>query len=207
MKVSEAFSEFAQRKKDISDLNAIPGTFLKWCNYINRFLYRELASVMPEQYMQSQVYTTTPQTATYALPTNFQDIIPMGSGLYLINQAGVDTDMRMPLTGFGSSKTGYYLSPTNIVFTPTPTETKSYRFRYIPLLTDLVAESDDLLIPDRFSYLLMDLLDSAYLVWDEMPSDESWNDERVRQKLHELIQFINPVGQAIMLPDFSADYY
>lgn len=206
MTVAEARAEFLLRKKDTADIDALAGTFLKWCNYINRYAYRQLVNIMPEQYITSQVYTTTPGTATYTLPVTFQDVGPQGTGLYEITSAGVDTDNRLPVTNFGSSKNGYYVNATQIVFTPVPTETKQYKFRFIPILTDLSGESSTLVIPTRFSYHIMDVLDACYNVWDENEDAEVFNDERVIRSMDEMIANINPIGQTYMLPDFLADF-
>ena len=206
MKVSDARTEFEKRKKDIADVDDIAGTFLQWCNYINRFAYRELSNIMPEQYIASQVYTLVSGVAGYTLPTDFQDISPQGTGLYEISASGVDTENRLPLTSYGSTKNGAYITSTQIVFTPIPTSSRQYRFRYIPLLDDLTGEDDDLIIPQRFSYHLMDVLDACYNVWDEDQNAEVFNDERVIRTLNEMISFINPVGQVESLPDFSCDF-
>jgi hypothetical protein len=207
MTVAQARAEFLLRVKDTSDIDALGGTFLKWCSYVNRYFYRQVTNIMPESYIKTQTYNTVVGTESYTLPTDFQDIIPMGTGLFEISAAGVNTDNRQAITNFGSTKNGFYLNLTSIVLTPKPTEVRSYNFRYIPLLADLSSESSTFLIPDRFSQYLMDALDTMRLVWDEDPSGEAWNDERVRASLNELIQLINPVGQAIMLPDFTEQYY
>ena len=207
MKVSDIRAEFERRKKDISDVDAISGTFLNWCNYINRYAYRQLTNVMPEQYIKTQVYTTVIGTESYSLPTDFQDIIPQGTGLYEISASGTNTDNRQAVTNFGSSKNGFYISLNSIVFTPTPVEVRRYNFRYIPLLADLSSESDTLLIPDRFSEHLMNALDCCYNIWDEDGNAEVFNDQRFLRTMNEMIALINPIGQAYRLPDFTTEYY
>lgn len=207
MKVSDARNEFLLRVKDTSDIDALGGAFLKWCNYVNRYFYRQVTNIMPESYIKNQVYSTVVGTESYTLPTDFQDIIPMGTGLFEISAAGVNTDNRQALTNFGSTKNGFYLNLTSIVFTPKPKEVRSYNFRYIPLLTDLSSESSVFQIPDRFSDHLMNVLYSCYCVWDESGNDEVFNDQRVMRSMQEMVTNINPVGQAIGLPDFSSEYY
>jgi len=205
--VAEARAEFLKRKKDTSDVDAISGTFLQWCNYVNRYAYRQFTNIMPEQYISNQVYTTTPGTASYALPVTFQDIIPQGTGLYEISAAGVDTDNRVATTNYASTKNGFYMTSTNLVFTPIPTETKQFRFRFIPLLTDLSAESSEFVIPKRFSEHLMNALDCAYNLWDEDQNSEVFNDERFIRTMDELVSLIKPDSQALFLPDFTGEYY
>ncbi len=204
--VAEARTEFYKRKKDISDIDLIGGTFMQWCNYVNRFLYRELTNIQPEQYINTATYTLIAGAPNYAVPSDFQDINPQGTGLYEINEAGVDTDRRLPLTGFGSTKTGFYLNSFSITFTPVPTTARSFRLRYIPLLPELTLETENMVIPRQYSYLLMDLLDSCYNLWDEVPQDELWNDERIQRTLAELVENIAPAGQVCGLPDFTRSY-
>lgn len=207
MTVAQARAEFLLRVKDTSDIDALGGTFLKWCNYVNRYFYRQVTNIMPELFIKTQVYNTVVGTESYTLPTDFQDIIPMGTGLFEISAAGVNTDNRQALTNFGSTKNGFYLNLTSIVLTPKPTEVRSYNFRYIPLLAELSAESSVLQIPDRFSDHLMNVLDACRLVWDEDSSSEVFNDQRVMRSMQEMVTNLNPVGQAIGLPDFSSEYY
>lgn len=207
MTVAEARAEFLKRKKDISDIDAIAGTFLQWCNYINRFAYRELSNIQPEEYVSTQTYSWTPGVASYPVPSDFLNINPQGTGLYLVSQSGVNTDSRLPITGFGSSKTGFYMNSSSFTLTPIPTEAKPYILRYIPQLADLTEETDQLIIPNRFSYHIMDVLDACYNVWDEDQGAEVFNDERVIRTMNELVSNIKPDGQVANLSDFSEAYY
>lgn len=204
--VAEARTEFEKRKKDIDDVDAIAGTFLQWCNYINRFAYRELTSVMPEQYISTQSYSTVAGTASYALPTTFQDINPQGTGLYEVNAAGDDTDYRLATTNFGSVLTGSYMTSTSIVFTPMPTGVATSKLRFIPLLADLTLETSSLIIPQRFSMHIMDALDACYNIWDEDQGAEVFNDERFIRTMEEMISHIKPDAQAVILPDMITSY-
>lgn len=207
IKVSEARAEFLQRMKDVSDVDAIAGTFLKWCNYVNRYLYREFTNIMPEQYIQTQTYNIVAQTINYALPATFQDIIPQGTGLYLVGTNGVPAETRLPTTSFGSTSTGFYMTATNLVMTPIPASAVTYILRFIPLLSDLVAESDTFVIPQRFSQHLMNVLETCYSVWDVDNQAEAWNNDRVIASLNELVSLIKPDSQAYGLPSFSDSYY
>jgi hypothetical protein len=205
--VAECRAEFLKRKKDTSDIDSISGTFLQWCNYLNRFAYRELASTQPEQYLKSYIYSLSAPQVTYGLPSDFQDINPQGTGFYLIDQDGKDTDVRLPITGFGSTQKGFYMNSSAVSFTPIPNDTVQYRLRYVPLLSELTSETDQMLIPKRFSMFIMDYLDSVYALWDEDNNAEVFNDARVVRTLTELLTHIKPDGQVAVLPDFSGDYY
>lgn len=208
--VAQARTEFLQRKKDVSDIDAIAGTFLKWCNYVNRYLYRELTNIMPEGFIKSQTYTVSAGTTTYALPSDFQDIIPQGTGMYLVVN-GLQTDTKLPMSSFGNQSMGMYLTgtlgaSTSIVMTPTPTDTKVWTLRYIPLLADLSAEASEFLLPARYSEHLMNVLDNCYDIWDSDNNDEIFNNSRVIASIQELISLINPVSQAYLLPSFMDVY-
>lgn len=205
--VAELRTEFLKRKKDTSDIDAISGTFMQWCNYINRFAYRELANVQPEQYIRTQVYTWTDGTATYALPSDFDNVSPQGTGMYQIGDDGQDTDRRLAITSFGSTNTGWYMNKQAFTVTPVPSSSKQYRLRYIPSLTDLSSETDQLVIPRAYSYHIMDVLDACYNLWDEDQQAEVFNDDRVMRTMNELVSHIKPDGSVAVMPDFSTDYY
>ncbi len=203
--VAQAFAELLQRKKELSDVPS--SLFLVWANYCNRYFYRQVTNIMPESYLKTQVYNVVSGVESYTLPTDFQDIIPAGTGLYEISNAGVNTSNRTAITNFGSTRNGFYLNLTSIIFTPKPTNSKSYNFRYIPLLADLTGESSVFLIPDRFSEHLMNVLDRCYAIWDETGDAEAFNDERIRASLDEIVSLINPIGQTYGLPAMMEDYY
>jgi hypothetical protein len=205
--VAEARAEFLQRKKDTSDIDSIAGTFLKWCNYVNRFAYRELTNIQPEQYIRTQNYTITPDVATYPLPSDFDNISSQGTGFYLVDSNGVATDTRLPPSSFGATMTGRFLNSTAFTVTPMPTQTKQYVLRYIPILPDLTTETDEFVIPKKFSYHLMDVLDACYNVWDEDSGAEVFNDERVIRSMQEMVTHIVPDGQCYSMPDFTSTYY
>lgn len=208
LKVSDCRAEFKQRKKDISDVDNIPGTFIKWCNYINRYAYNLMTNVVPEGYIKTQLYNFVPALAIYDLPEDFQDIIPKGTGFYQVGNNGIETPNRLLPTGYAAVGLGFYLTPvTNqVVITPIPVSTSTYNLRYIPQLTDLSAESSELVIPKRWSKYAMDALDTCYNIWDEEPSAEIFNDDRFISSMAEFISLIDPSSQAESLPDFSLDF-
>lgn len=205
--VASLRGEFLKRKKDISDIDSIAGTFLQWLNYINRAAYRELTNVQPEQYIKSQIYTISGGTSTYALPTDFDNLNPQGTGLYRLGADNQDTDYRLPMTGFGSTKTGFYMNSSAFTLTPQPEDTQSLKLRYIPQLTDLTLETEELIIPKRFSEHIMNVLDNLYTIWDEDNGAEAWNNERVVNSLQELLNHIKPDGSAYFIPDYTSNYY
>lgn len=207
MTVAEARYEFLQRKKDISDTDNIAGTLLKWMNYVNRYAYREMTNILPESFITEQVYTLVVDQQAYDLPDDFQDIIPQGTGMYLLNDDGSPTSRRLPPSSFGSTRPGVYLNLTSLVVTPKPPSVKSYVLRYIPLLPDLVEDDDEFVIPTRFSMHIMDGLDSCYNIWDEDQNAEIFNDERFIRTMEEFVSLIKPDTQTYLLPDSSQNYY
>jgi len=205
--VAELRTEFLKRMKDTSDIDAISGTFMQWCNYINRHAYRELTNVQPEQYIRTQTYTWTSGTSTYALPSDFDNVSPQGTGMYEIDNNGQDTDRRLALTNFGSTSSGWYMNKQAFTVTPIPSESKNYRLRYIPMLTDLTLETEQMVIPRAYSWHIMNVLNAYYDVWDTDNGDEAWNDERVNNSLQELLSQIKPDGQNVVIDDFTSAYY
>lgn len=205
--VAQARQEFYQRKKDISDVDAIPDTFLRWCNYVNRYAYKLFTNIFPESYIKNQTYNLVNSLATYDLPTDFQDVGPAGTGPYLVGQNNIPTDTRLPTTNYASTKTGYYMSATQLIFTPVPNQPVTYIFRYIPLLNDLSEELSEFIIPQRFSQYLMDALDTCYNIWDEDNNAEIFNDTRFMNSLNQLVELIKPDSNAYGLPDVGLDFY
>jgi hypothetical protein len=106
----------------------------------------------------------------------------------------------------GMYLTGTLGVSTSIVMTPTPTDTKVWTLRYIPLLADLSAETSEFLLPARYSEHLMNVLDNCYDLWDEDNNAEIFNNSRVVASMQELISLINPVSQAYLLPSFMDVY-
>jgi hypothetical protein len=141
------------------------------------------------------------------MPSDFDNISPQGTGMYQIGDDGQDTERRLPITSFGSTATGWYMNKSAFTLTPVPSDAKQYKLRYIPLLVELSAETDQLVIPRRYSYHIMDVLDACYDLWDEDQQAEVFNDERVVRTMNELVSHIKPDGQVATMPDFTADYY
>lgn len=64
-----------------------------------------------------------------------------------------------------SSNVGYWLSDTNIVFTPIPQSDVIRVIRYLPLITELTGDSSETLFDSRFSNAIVRMTIRAYEIW------------------------------------------
>ena len=202
--VSEARTALEYMKKDISDVDS--DTFLKWCNYSNREFYRIMSNCEPERYISSSTVSVVADTVNYALPADFRDMTQLGCGLFLVNDAGEDTSAPLGRKSFGETKTGFYVSGTNIVMTPVPKESKTYKLRYIPTISDLTGDSSEFVIPDEFEESLISLLNVHYTIWDEDSGEEALADARYIRILNNFTINFRKEVDSIYLPDFSTIY-
>lgn len=65
-----------------------------------------------------------------------------------------------------SSDEGFYLTETNIIFTPIPSTDKVRVLRYLPNLTQLSGNSSETLFNTRFSNAILSMTKQAFQVWD-----------------------------------------
>lgn len=187
-------------KRDITDVSG--DTFIKWCDYVNKFIYRKLIGTDPERLMQTQDYTVTESPNTQALPSGFRDINTYQSGFYYIDENNELTERRLARTGPGQRELGYYISGSNVTFTGF-NSTENYRLRYIPEVSEITATTDTFDIPDEFNEYLLMAVDVLYNIWDEQPGAESLSDARFIRELDEFILNTRKEPGAYNMPDFS----
>jgi hypothetical protein len=214
IQLQTAYDSFKRLKKDISDVD-LP-TFCEWCDFINKFLYRELIATDQERFINALTLTTTIGVASYALPADFRDIGPIGCGLFEVDSTGVQSDRQLTKTGFGQQTRGYYISGSNLILTPTPVITEQYTMRYIPTITQLTTLGQYFtmdgtvtgteIIPDEYLRNLRDAIDVQYGVWDEEVGAESYSDARFVRSLDELLRNIRKDVATVGLPDFSGTF-
>lgn len=200
--------EFNDRKRDLTDVS--DRLFLRFMNNIANFIYPALYGIDPERYIDGgTTYVVTSNNQSSALPEDFRSM-ELG-GLYLMKSNGTDTKNKLPMSGFGSSAHGFYLSGDNIVFTGCSSE--SYRLRYIPertLFTDLsdYFSLDATLTGTRFIRdaeigFLLEALDEAYSAWDEDSMNESLAGQRMIRMLEPLLANKRRGSSVLSLTDFS----
>ena len=162
--IAVAQQALINRKKDISDVS-IP-LFCQWCDFVNKYLYRQLTNIDPERFIASSLYTVSSSPSTQALPAGFLNMSAMGCGIFRQDGNGNDTDTQLPRSSFGSSDTGFYVTGTNVVFTGINSVT-TFRLRYIPALATLTQLSDSMILDDYWLEYLVNAMDQQYNIWDE----------------------------------------
>lgn len=214
IQLQTAYDALARLKKDISDVSQ--PTFIEWCDFVNKFIYRELIATEPERYITDGTVTAIAGTYSYALPADFRDITPLGCGLFEVNDDGTYSDRKLAKTSFGSQIRGYYISKGNIILTPTPKQTETFTLRYIPAPTKLTTIAQYFtadgtvtgveVVPDEYLMYLREALDVQYSVWDEEVGAESYADARFARVLDELIRNIRKDVSTYGISDFSSTY-
>ncbi len=194
---------YTRHKKNLGDVSST--LFIDWCDKINRNYYRRAIGVDPKRFITSSTISVTSATATYAQPTDFLNIQTKDTGIYIVNN-GVDTDNKLAETGFGSSSVGYYLSSGNIVFTPAPTTSQTYRLRYIPTITAITALSTVMVIPDEYIEYAKDAIDVLYDIWDEDASAEGMADQRFTRAIDELCSNLRRDTGAVGIETYSGSF-
>ena len=203
MLASEAQTELGYDLKDITDVPT--ATYLKWCDYLNKYAYRALSQQDVERWITTSSYTASNSPSTQALPADFRDIVPYGTGFFEINSAGEQTDVRLTGTSFGSTDKGFYITGTNVVFTGIESSTV-YTLRYIPSISAITALSDSFVIPDEYNLNVLNALKTRYFVWDEDPSGESFSDARFVRSLNELMDMIRKEVQYFPLSNNATSF-
>ncbi len=217
--IQQAYTEFKALKKDISDVPQ--ATFVDWCDYINKFIYRALLSTDLARFIKTANINVVSGQTTYLISdiaADFRDISSFNEGIfYSDNQSGIPLESKLTITGFGSQQQGYYFNGLNVVFTPEPQENVLYYLRYSPriiTLTNFATEYFTLdgtqngveLIPAEFNDYVRKALDAQYTMWDEEVGAESYADARFVRALNELLTYIKRTPEVYGLTDWSNSF-
>ena len=210
--IQNARDALERRKRDISDVSS--AVFGEWCDFVNKFAYRKLISTDAERFISSTSFTVSSEPQTSALPADFRNIQPLGTGFFLQDSNGDDTTRTLARTGFGSKVPGYYISGTNVVFTGMTNETIT--LRYIPTQTAISAVGDYFtvdgltggveIIPNEYLLYLVNALDVMYSLWDDNVPEESFADARFVRALNELIETVRKEPDAYGIEDYTLNY-
>jgi len=166
--------------------------YYDWLNDLNYMVYSMLSNVDLAKYISNTNYALVDGTSSYSLPSDFKHIKTSGiggdkgCGLYYTND-GTATDRLLERTGFGSLRSGYYLEGSNIVITPTPSQSSTITLRYMPLLNRLEALTDQMLISREDITAVMNWLDKSYGQWNLDVFKENSGDQRFANGLLRLI--------------------
>lgn len=217
--------------EDLKDISDVPqATFVRWCQYINAFVYRYLIGIDPERFIKEVVFPISSGVQVYPVQSDFHDMQSWDTGFFMTDDQGVNTGIRLPLTtpGSGGSSNGglglwwggafagYYINGNNFVFTPNPTKNLVLIQRYIPDITPLISigqyfTSDGTvtgfpIIPYEYLEYLLRALEVKYMTWDEEVGAESYADARFTRELDALCENIRRQPQAMPMLDFSGIY-
>lgn len=214
LQISTLRTAFENLKKDATDVGV--ALFSQWCDYINKHIFRVLIGTEPERFIKTSDYSVTSATDTYSLPADFRSIDTFGTGLFYVNDDGTITNRQLPRTSAGSSTPGWYLNKGNIIITPFPTNSLTYRMRYIPNISTLTAYTNyftddgtltgNIIVPDEYLEQMVMIMDKRYTWWDEDPSAEGNADQRYMNAVDEFISSIRRESNNIDMPDSSIDF-
>ena len=210
--VQQARDAFDLRKRDITDVSAT--LFATWCDYLNKFAYRQLYIAEPERYVSTQSYTISSYPQTSALPASFDNIAPLGTGFFVQNSDGSASSQTLARTGYGSSVPGFYITGSNVVFTGMQNQT--IVLRYIPTQTTLTTVTDYFsttaltggatIIDSDYTLYLVNALDVLYTIWDVEAIDESYADQRFVRALNEMVTTMRKEVTAFAIDDYTLSF-
>jgi len=198
--LQSVYDAYALQKKDISDVPV--ETFIMWCNWIQRFAYRKIKNVDPEQfYSEATVTAQQGNNVEITLPDSFRDLSGYNAGLWYLNSDGLLTGVQLPKTGYASTSVGYYLHKNKIYFTPVQWgASQSFKLRWIPTLTTFTSLSDcwtinatnigTPVVREEWTEYLTKAIDVLYTQWDDDPGSESSADQRFVRCLNEMLSNI-----------------
>lgn len=210
--LTQARQSLLNRKKDLTDVSST--VFIEWCQFVQDFIYRNVKSTDPERFITEYTLNVSSGDATYSLPTGFRDFTDFETGIYKTDSSsGLITPYTLPMTGPGSSTTGFYLSNNTIILTPVPTVDTTYILRYSPTLTRFQFMSDYFTldtssntaatVPSEYMLYVVNALDVMYTIWDEDPGAEGLADARFVRSLNELLNCIRKQPDAYGVQDMS----
>lgn len=215
IKLLDAETKLGYMLKDISDVPT--ATMLYFHQTISDYIYHKVIKTDPNRYISEQTYTLAAGTNDLSLPSDFMNIQPIDTGLFVKNSDGYETNKRFTKTEFGSPRQGYYIEQGNMVLTPDPNvATDSVVLRYIPTPPVYTANTeyytDDKLItgkeivPVEYMSYVVAALKQIYMEWDESASEESLQDFRYMRILDDLLDNLRTTGGSFIMPDISLIY-
>lgn len=219
--------------EDLKDISDVPqNTFIRWCQYINSFVYRYLLGVDPERFIKEVPFQVLNNVSVYPITdimTDFRDFQTENTGLFMTDGNGLNTGVRLSLTVPGNSSSnnsgiwnntmvtpGYYINQGNFIIVPVPTKNYLLIARYSPEITILnnvnqyfTVDGTDTgfpIIPYEYLEYVLRALEVKYQIWDEEVGAEGFADQRFMRVLNELCENIRRQPQPGPLLDFSQIY-
>jgi len=206
LSVANAWADVQSRVSNIGDVDSTQQLHL--ASIVNREIRQTLADVDPERVISTDTISVVSGTASYALPSDFQDIQPDSCGFFLVDANGNATATRKTRTGYGSRKIGYYISGTNAVLTPDPTASETLTLRYIPTISDFAADTENFAVDERYRNLVRAGLLKEYY-WQKgsyKDADYAFWSSEYANRTEEFIDTIRKEPNAFSIPDNSSSY-
>jgi hypothetical protein len=162
--------------------------YYDWLNDLNFLVYRELYNRDPNRFISSDTVSVTSGTSGYNLPSDFKNINPVGCGVYETDSDGDLKDDQLVQRSAGSSDTGFYLTNAQVVFTPEPSASATYKLRYIPTISAIDATTDSMVIDEEDMIAIINWLDKNYGQWNLDIIKENNADSRFVRDLVNLLE-------------------
>ena len=175
--------------------------YFDWFNDLNYMVYEMLYNINAEEYLAEDTISVISGTSLYSLPNDFLTLNTqcigdnIGIGFFPIDDT---TQSRIPLkyTGFASNDKGYYLKgKTAVVFTPEPTVDQDITLRYIPEISEITSQADELVINKRYLASIINWLDKNYGQWSPDVFRENAGDQRFVRSLTQILNAESPDAQ------------
>lgn len=210
--VQNARDALENRKRDLTDVTAT--VFAQWCDFANKYLYRQLFVADPERFILTTSYVISSYPQTSALPVGFENIEPLGTGFFIQNNDGTASSATLTRTGYGSAVPGYYITGTNVVFTGIQDQTVV--LRYIPTIVTLTSVGQyfsttgliggTAILEDFYLSYIVNALDGLYTMWDAEAVDEAYADQRFVRALNEIVTTIRKEPTAFAIDDYTLNF-
>ena len=138
-----------------------------YLNEIDQTIYEKIRKVYPEKFISEETLQILTGTNTYALPSDFDNINNVRCGVYGVDDNG-EVVKEYQETEFGSLDTGFYFDGQNIVFTTKePNDNYTTKLRYLPVRALYDADTDELILPERYNKFYCDWFSYLYNIRNE----------------------------------------
>jgi len=135
--------------------------FLDFINWINQEAYMALFRINPEDYLVDTTINVVADDDSYDTAA-ILTVGGLGAGLF-----EEDEEFSLPETGFRSERKGFYTQGNTLRITPVPSQDETLTFRYIPILPNLEALGDQLVISEQNILYLKDTITASFYEWSK----------------------------------------
>lgn len=147
--VAQGWTSVERLVKNINDVSE--SARIEFANIVDEQIRDEIASVAPERLLTTTNISVSPNVDTYSLPADFEDTKESGAGFYRLDNNG-NVSRKLARTSLDSQVEGYYISGSDVVFTPTPQNSFTVTLKYLPERTEMTSTSDNFSVPNGIKY-------------------------------------------------------